>query len=296
MLRDRKIAVFIDVDNAVLDNERYAQLMNQIRTMGEVVCASVYNASERKHKAVIEDARQHGYSILLSATGRRRARKSFDTRIFVDVATLVTRNTEVDTIAIISAPTDLVYLFSYLRRLGMQIIAGNDLEEQSAALVSEKLDLGRPVKAKPAPRPAVSRPAPAKPVPAKPAPAKAAPVKPAPAPKEEPSEDKTAELLRQIERLRMDYESTSQRAESRPAPKAEPNIVDETRNLINKISELEGEQSEGATDENGGPRAVYVSQNDSDLIRKIEELRKQNEGSESDDLVAEIKKLLDGLE
>lgn len=290
MLRDRKIAVFIDVDNAALDNEFYAKIMNQIRAMGEIVCASVYNTSERKHKLVIEDARQHGYSIMLSATGRRRSRKTFDSRIFVDVAALVTRNTAVDTVAIISAPTDLVYLFSYLRRLGLQIIAGNDLEEQSAALVSEKLDLGRPVKAKPVRRAEAPKKAPAKPAPAKPAPAR-----PAPARREEQNTDKTEELLRQIERLREDYESTAKRDEPKRRAKAEPNIVDETRNLIDKISELQDEQDESADDANG-PRAVYVSQNDSDLIRKIEELRRQNQGNESDDLVAEIKKLLDGLE
>lgn len=292
MLRDRKIAVFIDVDNAVLDNEFYAKIMNQIRAMGEIVCASVYNTSERKHKLVIEDARQHGYSIMLAASGRRRARKSFDSRIFVDVATLVTRNTAVDTVAIISAPTDLVYLFSYLRRLGLQIIAGNDLEEQSAALVSEKLDLGRPVKAKPVKKPQVPKKAPVRPAPAKPAPA---PARPAPARREEQNTDKTEELLRQIERLREDYESTAKRDEPKRRAKAETNIVDETRNLIDKISELQEEQDESADDANG-PRAVFVSQNDSDLIRKIEELRRQNEGNESDDLVAEIKKLLDGLE
>ena len=285
MLRDRKLAVFIDVDNAALDSEHYARIINQIRAMGEIVCAGIYNASERKHKMVIEDARQHGYSIMLSATGRRRTRKAFDNRIFVDVATVVTRNTVIDAVAIISGPADLVYLFSYLRRLGIQVVSGNNLDDQSSALVSERLDLGVHLSAKPAPRPPLAAKSSAK-----------SSAKSAPARNTELNDDKTAELLRQIERLRSDYESAPKREEpKRPARRSEPNIADETRNLIDRISELHDEH-EGIAEDAGAPRAVYVSQNDSDLIRRIEELRKQNAGNESDKLIAEIKKLLDGLE
>lgn len=295
MLRDRKIAVFIDVDNSALDNDRYARIMNQIRAMGEIVCASVYNASERKHKLVIEDARQHGYALVVPASGRRRSRKAFDSRIYVDVATLVARNMLVDTVAIISAPTtDLLYLFSHLRRLGLQIIAGNDLDEQSAALVSERLDLGHPRPVlKPAARPAPARPA-ARPAASRPAPARPS----APARHDESDSGRTAELLRQIERLREDYETTSHRSSAARARSAarssEPSIADETRDLISKLSTYQDQPSE--TEHVDGPHAVYVSQNDSDLIKKIEELRREHAVHESEELVAEIKKLLDELE
>ena len=43
------------------------------------------------------------------------------------------------------------------------------------------------------------------------------------------------------------------------------------------------------------PRASYAPSNDSDLIRRIEEIRQNNKGAD-DDLISEIKRLLDGLE
>ena len=46
----------------------------------------------------------------------------------------------------------------------------------------------------------------------------------------------------------------------------------------------------------GSPRAYYIPQNDGTLIRKIEEIRKNNGDGDTDDLLEEIRKLLDGLD
>lgn len=307
MLRDKKIAVFIDVDNSLLDSEGYERVMEQIRSMGEIVCGTVYGASERKHKKVIEQATDRGYVLQPAMRLRRRVRKVFDDRIFVDVTALVQRNLHVDTIAIISGATDLVYLFSYLRRLGLQVIAANNLDEQSTALAAETIDVSAAPVKKPVAKP-VARPA-------KPAVAQSVVAQPKPV-VEEPKtvvdeEDRTEALLREINKLRADYDAVKAPVVEEPQPAAEPqpDIVAEAQTLLQQVASLneqpaveevaspQVEQVEQAPEQpkEEAPRASYVSQNDSDLIRKIEQLR-QNGGGDSDDMVAEIKKLLDGLE
>lgn len=301
MLRDRKIAVFIDVDNSALDCDSYEKVMEQICEMGEIVCGTIYGASERKHKKVIEQGLGKGYAIQQPMRNRRRVRKVFDDRIFVDVATLVACNKEVDAVAVVSAPADLVYLFAYLRRLGLQVIAGDNLDEQSAALANAVVVLGK--NEKPAVK-ATPKKAPQKP---------AAKVVSAEEPVSDSAEDRTEALLREINRLRADYDAgkaTSQPVErqSQPVEQPKPDIVAETQNLRDQMASLQEEHNEAeptpevvapkveqAQPKEETPRATYVSQNDSDLIKRIEQLRNSG-NNDSDDMVAEIKKLLDGLE
>ncbi len=306
MLRDKKIAVFIDVDNSLLDSEGYERVMEQIRSMGEIVCGTVYGASERKHKKVIEQAADRGYVLQPAMRIRRRVRKVFDDRIFVDVTALVQRNLHVDTIAIISGATDLVYLFSYLRRLGLQVIAANNLDEQSTALAAEIVDVSIvPVK-KPAAKPVARQTKTVAPQPQ--------PVVEQPKPVVEEhknivdEEDRTEALLREINKLRADYDAAKAPVveESHPVTEPQPDIVAEAQTLLQQVASLNEQpapeqvaapQVEEVNEQpkEEAPRASYVSQNDSDLIRKIEQLR-QNGGGDTDDMVAEIKKLLDGLE
>lgn len=303
MLRDKKIAVFIDVDNSLLDSDGYERVMEQIRSMGEIVCGTVYGASERKHKRVIEQATDRGYVLQPAMRLRRRVRKVFDDRIFVDVTALVQRNLQVDTVAVISGATDLVYLFSYLRRLGLQVIAANNLDEQSTDLAAATVD----VSVVPVKKPAVKAAAkPAKPVVAQPVVEQSQPVV------DEPKhvvdeEDRTEALLREINKLRADYDAAKAPVveESQPVvEQSQPDIVAEAQTLLQQVASLNEQpvpeevaqsQVEEEQPKEEAPRASYVSQNDSDLIRKIEQLR-QNGSGDSEDMVAEIKKLLDGLE
>lgn len=289
MLRNKKIAAFIDVDNAVLEMTHYENVLSQLEEMGEIICATVYGASEKKHKKIIEHAMDNGFALQFPSRTRRRVKKVFDNRIWVDVATTVAQNRNIDAVAIVSAPADMVYLYSYLRRLGIAVIACDNCDENSMALVDATLDLGKVEKIK---------------LPKKPAPKKAAPQKAAPATKkaENDEEDKTAQLLREIERLQQGYaqpakEPAKPKQEPAPAP-VENEAANETKDLLDKIAALQKDEpkEESVKEPDDNSRTVYVSQNDSDLIRKIEELRANNAGNDSDELVAQIKKLLDGVE
>lgn len=289
MLRNKKIAAFIDVDNAVLEMTHYENVLTQLEEMGEIVCATVYGASDKKHKKIIEHAMDNGFALQFPSRTRRRVKKVFDNRIWVDVATTVAQNRNIDAVAIVSAPADMVYLYSNLRRLGISVIACDNCDENSMALVDATLDLGKVEKIK---------------LPKKTAPKKAAPApkKAEPTPADKSEEDKTAQLLREIERLQKGYEQPAKEPakpieEPAPAP-VENEAAKETQDLLDKIAALQKDEPAAAEPEikPEDNRTVYVSQNDSDLIRKIEELRANNSGNDSDELVAQIKKLLDGVE
>lgn len=280
MLRDKKIALFIDVDNSQLDSEGYEKVVAQIEAMGEIVCGTVYGASERKHKKVIELAAEKGYLVQQPMRIRRRVRKVFDDRIFVDATALVQRNTEVDAVAIVSGATDLVYLFAYLRRLGLQVIAADNLDEVSTALASAVVRLENAVKAP------VKKVAPAK-----------APVKKVETPKVEPAKEqepvssvsadeaKFSELFSAISKLTAELNMEKAPVKEEPVVVEEPAPVVEEPKVEPQVEEPKAE----------APRASYVSQNDSDLIKRIEELRK-NGGGDSGDMIAELQKLLADLE
>ncbi|MGN1040028.1 MAG: NYN domain-containing protein [Candidatus Fimimonas sp.] len=251
MLRNRKIAVFIDVDNTEMDFAEYQNAMQQVGAMGEIVCATVYGASERKQKGVIDDAKQKGYAIQLPSRTRRRVRKVFDDRIWVDVTDLVAHNANVDTVAVVAIPTDMVYLFSYLRRLGLCVIGVDGLDQASSALLSDVVTLQKASAPK---KPKATNPK-----------SKAQPNQ------EQRQTDETAELLREIDRLRDNLE---------PAYETEASATAQPQ--TNKPEEQLAERDEGAST--------------AELIGKIEEMSKHSEGDSDDDLVAEIKKLLDGLD
>ena len=289
MLRNKKIAAFIDVDNAVLEMTNYENVLSQLEEMGEIVCATVYGANDKKHKKIIEHALDNGFQLQYPARGRRRVKKVFDNRILVDVAALVAQNRNVDAVAIVSAPADMVYLYGHLRRLGISVIACDNSDEQSNALVDAVLDLGKVETIK---------------LPKKAAPKKAAPApkKAAPAPQKaaQPSEeDKTAQLLREIERLQQSYEKPQEepaKPARKPVVEEEP-ATNETQDLLKKIASLQkDEPKEEPKAPEESVRTIYVSQDDHDLIRKIEQLRASNAGNDSDELVQQIKKLLDGVE
>lgn len=264
MLRDRNIAFFIDVDNVGLSSEQYADIMERLGKMGSVLCGKIYGAGERKHKEIHADADSKGYVVVRPMRVKRRGRKDFDHRIFVDVVDTVARTAAVDAVCIVAQPTDLVHLYSYLHGRGVKVIALANADEDSNALIDEVLDIGleapvKPVK-KTAPKttPKTTPKATAKKQPAK---------QEQPAPVEESSAN-TAELLSEIEQLR----SIADTPDEEPATEA-------------------AQQPASSAPRSSG----NTPSNERDLIKRIEEIRQSGKGDD-DDLVDEIKKLLDGLE
>ena len=320
MLRDRNIAFFIDVDNVGLTSEKYAEIIQRLSGMGSLLSGKIYGAGERKHKEIYADADTKGYATVRPMRVKRRGRKDFDSRIFVDVVDAVTRAPSLDAVCIVAQPTDLVHLYSYLHGRGLKIIALANADEASNALIDEVLnvELDAPVKTpnKPSKKPAPK---------VAPAPEKKEKVDPQPAPAVKDDElDRTDELLREIERLKANaspepeeeptpeevvpVEEPVDEVVEEPAPEVEPTSLDETEEpseepadepeeVLEKEDVPEEKAEEQPAEQPAGPtaRPAYTPSNERDLIRRIEEIRRNSQGEE-EDFIDEIKKLLDGLE
>ena len=283
MLEVTNIAFFIDVDNCGLTNEQCAELINKLESRGRVLCGKVYGAGLRKHKDIYEHARNNGYVMESPMRIKRRGRKDFDNRIFVDVIDAVRKAPSIKLVCIVAQPTDLVHLYTYLKGYDIRILALANGDVESNKFIDEPLDI--PV-ALPKPKKTVAKPAPK------------AKTEPAPAPKAEPAKkpapansgvDRTEELLREIARL----QALASDEPVKPVSD-EPSVDDEPKDSPAPAPAPKAEEVAPKA-EPAKPRAQYT-QNDSDLVRRIEELRRNNEGGDSDELLDEIKKLLDTVD
>ena len=298
MLQGRNIAFFIDVDNVGLTSEQYANIIEQLKGMGTILSGKVYGAGDRKHKEIYDDADLRGYTMARPMRIKRRGRKDFDARIFVDVTDAVAHVPAIDAVCIIAEPTDLVHLYSYLRSHGVKVIALDNADAASCALIDEVIDIGAVVELKLPKKPA-AKPAPkAEPAKVEPAPVKQEPVKEvkeqrAPV-KEKVELDRTDELLKEIERLRA--LANAPVTEAAPAPQEEPIAEPAPEPVVEEpVAEPAPEPIAEQPAPASAPRATYAPSNDSDLVRRIEEIRRSNQGDD-EDFLDEIRKLLDGLD
>lgn len=320
MLKDRHIAFFIDVDNVGLKSDNYTNVIEQLNAMGTILCGKIYGAGERKHKEIFADAELHGYRIERPMRTKRRGRKEFDPRIYVDVVDTVARTPAVDAVCIIAQPTDLVYLYSFLRGHGIKVIALDNADDASCAFIDEIVDLGILFELKLPFDIQQSQPA-------------AAMAVEQPADSDGESLNRTDELLKEIERLKNSETETAetpaqpqveQQQEEQPVERQTSGIAEEARLLLERIEQMRRESAPAKEEsvaqpteeiqpivqeqpdlqektaapqpqEEEAPRAPVTSSSDSDLIKRIEEIRRSNRGGD-DDFIEEIRKLLDGLE
>ena len=103
MLRNKNIAFFIDVDNVDLTTDNYDGILAQLEGMGNILTGKVYGAKERKHKGIYESAQVRGYKVERTMRIKRRGRRDFDSRIFVDVVDAVCKAPAIDAVCIITA-------------------------------------------------------------------------------------------------------------------------------------------------------------------------------------------------
>lgn len=295
MLKERNIAFFIDLFNTELSAEHYNNIISQLEDMGQIISGTIYGAADRTHKAVLAQADARGYSVIRGT--RKRGRKVFDNRIIVDVVDKVNHSRGIDTVCIVALPADMVYLYAYLRERGIKIVSLNNGDENTMALVDDTVDSGKletiklpkaPIKPKTEPvaeAPVAStpvEPVAEEPVVSQPVVAPVEPVVAEPSVSDEVS--RMDQLLKEIDRLRSEVE------------KAPQTIVDipEEPTVAEPVAEEPAVSIEQPAEVSEQPRATYESQDDADLLRRIEEMRKAS-GSH-DELIDEIKKLLDDID
>lgn len=258
MLLNKKIAAFIDVDNCALEYSHYNNVITQLNSFGEIVVGKLYGVSDRKHKEIIAHANAQGYEIALPMRVKKRNAKVFDNRIIVDVIETVLTNDKIDAVAVICAPADLVYFYRDLKKFGVKIIACDNVDEDNTALIDEVVDLGKVeiIKLK------------------KPKIAKAKPIAEA----SHADVEKHAPAIADVDAL-IDAVKSSPVSEKEPEP----------------VAPAELKEDESPIESADGESIDYTTQDDKELIRKIEQLRNSNYTNEETDLVNQIRKLLEEM-
>ena len=149
MKDQKRIALFVDVENLQLTAEHIDNLLYRLEKEGAIVYGKLYGAVDRKYKDIAAIAAGRGFGIESSMRNKKRGGKVFDSRIFVDVMEAIYTQPSIDAVAIISQPADLVHLFSKLKKEDVEVIAVDYLDEDSLRLVDEIIHFGyvAPIKA-----------------------------------------------------------------------------------------------------------------------------------------------------
>ena len=159
MVNQKRIALFVDIDNMPLNKKHVDNIITQLEKSGEIVYAKIYGVTDRRHREIICDAVARGFETVPPVYPTRRgSTKVFDIRILVDLCELFATNKSIDGVAIVANPAHQVYLFSRLKRNGIKIFACDNLDEDSAKFVDEFLYFGYDCKSKAQPKEEVSSP------------------------------------------------------------------------------------------------------------------------------------------
>ena len=142
MLKDLNIALFADADNCSLEYSDFDNKLFQHNEMGNVVYGKIYGVSDRKHKEIINDINKFGFDMAPVMRVKKRGSKVFDNRILIDVMDEVLSNGNIDAVCIVAARADMVPLYSRLHKLGVKIVALDNVDDESLAFVDEVLDIG----------------------------------------------------------------------------------------------------------------------------------------------------------
>ena len=137
----RKIALFIDIDNTALTVEQFDNVIDQIFNSGSVLYGKIYGAVDRKHKEIIEFAQSKGFDTAPVMRVKKRGSRVLDPRVLLDALEMTVTNNNIDAVAIVCAPGDMVPLFAKLREYGVYIMANGDLDEESLYFVDETINL-----------------------------------------------------------------------------------------------------------------------------------------------------------
>lgn len=158
MQRDKKIAFYADISGSGIQYPNFMHALANLEQSGEIISGKIYNVSERKHKEILAEVANRGYDLAPPLRYRKTAQNAFDSRMIVDIMEDVLQNANLDAVAIIAAPSDMVYLYRRLKSYNIFIIALDNGDEESSALINEFLDIGKveklaPVKKQTKPKP-----------------------------------------------------------------------------------------------------------------------------------------------
>lgn len=123
-MKEKKIALLIDVDNVKIGAEAFDELYEKLGEMGEVVYCKFYGYNDRKHLYLSEVIAKYGYETAPFMRFKKRF-SQLDNRIIVDAVRMVYTKPEIDTYCIVAGDGDLIPLLVELKSSGKSVIDCN---------------------------------------------------------------------------------------------------------------------------------------------------------------------------
>ena len=121
-MKEKKIALLIDVDNVKIGAEAFNELYDKLLDMGDVVYCKFYGYNDRKHLYLSEVIAKYGYETAPFMRFKKRY-SQLDNRIIVDAVRLVYTKPEIDTYCIVAGDGDLIPLLVELKSSGKTVVA-----------------------------------------------------------------------------------------------------------------------------------------------------------------------------
>ena len=142
-MKDKKIALLVDVDNVKIGAEAFDELYEKLLASGDVVYCKFYGYNDRKHLYLNEVILKYGYETAPFMRFKKRY-SQLDSRILVDAVRLVYTKPEIDTYCIVAGDGDLIPLLVELKSSGKTVIDVNtEYQELNTHMFDEHITLAK---------------------------------------------------------------------------------------------------------------------------------------------------------
>ena len=142
-MKERKIALLLDVDNVKIGGEAFDELYQKLLNMGDVVYCKFYGYNDRKHIYLSDVISQYGYETAPFMRFKKRY-SQLDIRIVVDAVRLSYSKPEIDTYCIVAGEGDLIPLLVELKSSGKTVVDVNtEYQEMNSHMFDEHITLSK---------------------------------------------------------------------------------------------------------------------------------------------------------
>ena len=142
-MREKKIALLLDVDNVKIGGEAFDELYEKLLAMGDVVYCKFYGYNDRKHIYLSDVIAKYGYETAPFMRFKKRY-SQLDSRIIVDAVRLCYTKPEIDTYCIVAGEGDLIPLLVELKSSGKTVVDVNtEYQEMNTHMFDNHITLSR---------------------------------------------------------------------------------------------------------------------------------------------------------
>ena len=123
-MKEKKIALLVDVDNVKIGSQAFDELYEKLLAMGDVVYCKFYGYNDRKHLYLSEVIAKYGYETAPFMRFKKRY-SQLDTRIIIDAVRMCYTKPEINSYCIVAGEGDLIPLLVELKSSGKNVIDVN---------------------------------------------------------------------------------------------------------------------------------------------------------------------------